>query len=171
MACECSTVECVRVVVNPCSPGTELPIESTVTGNVTIYIDFNGATSVFQVAATEGDNLVVPTFTLNEKYTHRMEVLGQCYEVRTSPAVTPAGTTPPSPPISVNAWQWGSANASGNVVTSPLLTGELAPILWVNEQPIDWADQGVTHDPGTGQLDFSAIGGVFGKLFFQYRNL
>lgn len=170
MACDCEIIECVRVAVNPCSPGTELPIESTITGNVTVSIEFNGATSVFQVAATEGDNIVLPTSALNEKYTHRMEMQGQCYEIRTSPAISGGGSIPVPPPASGNAWQWGDVEASGVIVTSPLLTGELAPIMWVSEQPIDWANHGVTWDPVTGELDFSSMGGIFGKIYFQYRN-
>lgn len=170
MACGCETYECVRVAVNPCSPGTELPIASTITGNVTVSIEFNGATSVFQVAATEGDNIVLPTSALNEKYTHRMEVQGQCYEIRTSPAISGGGSIP-VPPASANAWQWGEVEASGVIVASPLLTGELAPILWLSQMPIDWELQGVTWDPGTGELDFSSMGGAFGKIYFQYRNI
>lgn len=170
MACGCEIVECVRVVVNPCSPGTELPIASTVTGNVAISIDFNGATSLFQISATEGDNLMVPTFILNEKYTHRMEVLGQCYELRTSPAVTPAGTTPPSPPISGNTWEWGSLIINGNSLTSPLLAGELAPIVYVSEMPVSWVAQGWVHNPNAGTLTTPTTF-VNADIIFQYRNI
>lgn len=67
-------------------------------------------------------------------------------------------------------WQWGESAAAGNVITSADLKFTIAPILFLNEQPIDWNAQGVVHDEIAGTLDFTAIGGAFGKVLFQYVN-
>src|SRR5690606_23309154 len=82
----------------------------------------------------------------------------------------PAGGSPSIPPILGNgpAWQWGQLADSGTIVTDDLLKNDIAPLIYVNQQYIDWASYGVTHDPVTGTLDFSALGAVYGTLTFQY---
>lgn len=67
-------------------------------------------------------------------------------------------------------WQWGSVIVNGNSVTSPLLAGELAPIVYVAEMPVSWVAQGWVHNPSTGTLTMpTTFDNV--NMIFQYRNI
>jgi len=125
----------------------------------------------FSISVEEGENIVLPTVVLNEKYTHKLEIFDECYELVTSPVIYGGATVSPTPPSGGSGWQWGGVAANGLVVQSPLLMGDLAPILWINAQPIDWQNVGLVWNSSSGELDFSAVGGAFGTVYFQYRNL
>lgn len=175
MACGCETYSCIEVGVNICNAGTSLGIVADMTGNYLIKVLFNGSWSNMSVLANEDDELAVPTFVLNESYTHEIRItppIGAevCYSAITYPSFNVAGYAP-VPPDS-DTWQWGELDVDGNTVTSNLLTGDLSPIIWINQNPTDWEEVGITHDSGTGTLDFTAIGGITnGKIIFQYKNI
>lgn len=174
MACACDTYSCLDVAVNPCNTGTGLGVTAATSGNYLIRIEFNGMWNNLSVLATEDMELSVPTFVLNENYVHEIIITNpggniSCYNANTYLSFNVAGYTPVPPDN--DTWQWGELDVSGDTVVSNLLAGDLSPIIWINQNPTDWEDVGITHDPESGTLDFTAIGGVIGKIIFQYKNL
>lgn len=175
MACDCETVTNVCIFVNPCNDGTGIGITATETGTYTARLEFNGVYRQFGVQATEGEEISILTSLLNESYTHKLTLISptnetNCYTLSTSIGLGVSGY--PTPSTTDNMWQWYSIeDISGNDVESDYLKGEVSPIIWVNGQDIDWAEQGIIHTAATGTLNFVAVGGIEGKLVFQYRNL
>lgn len=172
MACGCETYTCIEAWVNPCSTGVELPIEASDDATWNARIEFNGQWKAFSFEVSENEDIVLPALVFNEDYTHELRIttnLGveTCYKARTAISTDVAGFTPDPPANDV--WQWGELAVNGNTVSDTLLGGDLSPIIWLNEQPLNWDAQGITHVGDT--LDFTAIGGAFGTLIFQYRNL
>lgn len=172
MACDCETYTCLEAFINPCSAGTELNIIPTADATWNARIEFNGTWIFFGFEVNNGLPIVLPTVVFNEDYVHELRVIDEdgiqtCYRVRSVYQRTLTGFEP-QPPIS-QVWQWGQLAVSGNTVSDLTLGGELAPIMWINEQPIDWAAQGIIH--AGDELDFTSIGGVFGTIIYQYRNL
>jgi len=173
MACGCEDITCVDVYVNPCSTGTDTGIVASQTGNYRALLEFNGVSTNFSVAVTTGEKISFPTFLLNEDYKHQLKLFDTsdefigCYSLNTHIALNIADY-PVTPPETA-AWQWGELTVNGNTVDSNLLTGDISPIIWLNEQPLNWANQGITQT-STG-LDFTTIGGAYGNLVFQYKNI
>lgn len=172
MACDCASFECLEAFVNPCSAGVELNIVPDADATWNARIEFNGTWIFFGFEVNQNLPIVLPRTVFNENYIHELRIIDEadiqtCYKVRTAYQNTLTGFDP-QPPISA-VWQWGELAVNGNTVSDLTLGGEIAPILWLNEQPLDWAQQGITHVGDT--LDFSAIGGAFGTLIYQYRNL
>lgn len=172
MACLCDSYTCINALIDPCNTGTELPIVAPDSETWNGLIEFNGNWQQFGFEVVGGQNIVLPTILFNEDYVHELRLtnaagINTCYKVNAMIGSVLNGFAP-QPPIS-EVWQWGELPISGNTVSNILLGGEIAPIIWVNEQPIDWAAQGVTHVGDT--LDFTSIGGVIGNIIFQYRNL
>lgn len=173
MACGCDNIECIEVLVNLCNAGTEIAIPATQTGNWRLLLEFNRANRNFSIAVTSGDNISIPTFLLNANYVHLLkvyntsDVLVGCYNLNTIIAQGVADY-PVNPPDN-DTWQWATVTANGNQVDDVLLTGDISPIIWLNQQPIEWAAQGIIQT-ATG-LDFTAIGGAVGSLVFQYKNI
>jgi hypothetical protein len=102
MACGCSTYTCIEAWVNPCSEGVELPIEATVTDNITVNVEFNGIWAQASVFATEGEDIILPIALFNENYTHEMRLVMDdvetCYKVRTALRLD-SGEFIPTPPV------------------------------------------------------------------------
>lgn len=173
MACGCEIYECRDVWVNPCNVGTYTGIEATSTGNYRALLEFNGAFREFGVAVQEDQDIAFLTSVLNANYVHELRLYDEndnlfgCYKLKTHLTQSVSGA-PVIPPAD-DTWQWGQITANGNIVDSVLLTGDISPIIWVNEQPVDWVAQGIVQT-GTG-LDFTSIGGAFGTISFQYKNL
>lgn len=172
MACLCDSYICINVIIDPCSTGTELPILAPSSETWNGLIEFNGKWTSFGFEVVGGQNIVLPTLLFNEDYVHELRLtdadgINTCYKVNAIFGSVLSGFEP-QPPIS-EVWQWGELAMSGNTISNILLGGEIAPIIWVNEQPINWVLQGVTHVGDT--LDFTSIGGVFGTIIFQYRML
>jgi hypothetical protein len=171
MDCRCESYSCVSVGVNPCNVGTSLGIEAAMTGNYIAWLEFNGTVTEFGVAATEGEDIAILTSLLNEQYTHELRLTDpmgdiRCYKVKTYPSFTASGA--PVIPVDNDTWQWGQVfNISGNTVDSELLTGDISPYIWLNEQPLDWEEQGITQT-ATGLLFPYTVSGILG---FQYKNL
>lgn len=57
-----------------------------------------------------------------------------------------------------------------NTVSNANLAYEVGRIIFVNAQPVDWAEAGITQDRDTATMDFSAIGGVSGRIIFYYKS-
>lgn len=172
MPCGCATYECLEAFVNPCNAGTDIGITATETGSWNAQILFNGKWTFFAFQVDEGEAVIIPTVVLNEDYVHELrltntEGVTTCYHLRTAYTSVLSGYEP-VPPIS-SVWQWGEVEANGNIVDSELLGGDLSPIIWINQNPTDWEEVGITREGD--ELDFTAIGGAFGKIIFQYRNL
>lgn len=74
--------------------------------------------------------------------------------------------------------QWNEVlvtiDSQTNTVTNEYLQYEISRIVVLNGQLMDWGANGITHtkdaDEGNGVLDFSAIGGVSGRLIFYYKS-
>lgn len=61
-----------------------------------------------------------------------------------------------------------------NTVQNDLFAGEVGDIIYINSQPVMWANNGATQGDiiKTGDtLDFTAIGGIQGWLHFEYRRI
>lgn len=176
MACDCENITRKCVLVNPCNTGTGLGIIANATGTWEAVLAFNGVSRVFSFEADDGDEISVPTSVLNENYVHVLKLTNPndvltCYEISTSIGFGVSGL-PVTPPIN-NTWQWGTiiVNDPSLTVEDNLFQGEVSPIIWANGTPIEWALQGVIHDPETLTMDFTAIGGMQGSLVFQYKIL
>lgn len=172
MACGCESYQCVEIPVNPCNTGTGIGVTAELTCNYTIRLFFNGYTYIVGVMADAGDELSVPTYVLNEQYTHEIRVIDPngtttCYYGETHPEFTAAGYTP-IPPAN-DTWQWGELEVNGMTVSDVLLSGQISPIIWINQNPTDWQEVGITHVGDT--LDFTSIGGVQGTIIFQYKGI
>lgn len=174
MSCDCETYTRICVLVNPCNTATPLGITANATGTWTAVLEFNGVNRQFSFEADEDEEISVPTLVLNENYVHKLKLYNPndiltCYKVSTSLGLSVAGY-PVTPPIN-NTWQWGTliVNDPSLTVEDNLFQGDVSPIIWVNGQPIEWALQGVTHDPETLTMDFTSIGGIQGSLVFQYK--
>lgn len=179
MACGCTTYICKEVFVNPCTVGTSTGIEAAETGNYTFRVEFNGMVSIFSVAALSGEDIVIPTSALNESYTHEATVIAPsgatvCYWLNTMISMSIAYV--PFVPVDNDTWQPHTVvvDEFTNTVTSPYFSGDVADMIWINEQPVQWAVNGVSLGviTKTGDtFDFSAFGGISGKIFFNYKNL
>lgn len=174
MPCGCSTYECLEAWVNPCNAGTYIGITADETATWIMRLEFNGAWKQFSVSVTDGQQVSILTSLLNENYKHElriysslMELLG-CYWLKTS-YTSDVADAPVSPIL--GAWQWATLTVDGNTVTDDVLSGEISPIMWMDGNSIEWEDNGITHDPETETLNFSAIGGYTGEISFQYRIL
>lgn len=172
MACDCASFTCLEAFVNTCSPGVELQVVPTADATWNARIEFNGTWIFFGFEVNQGLPIVLPRTVFNENYIHELRIIDEndiqtCYRVRSAYQNTLVGFEP-QPPIS-QVWQWGELPVNGTTVSDLTLGGELAPILWLNEQPLDWASQGITHVGDT--LDFTAIGFAQGTIIYQYRNL
>lgn len=171
--CPCETYECKNVFLNPCNIGTGIGVTANATGNWMALLEFNGAWQNFGVAVTSGEEVVFLSSVFNENYTHELrlfdanDTLFGCYRLSTVYTKNVSGA-PVIPPAD-DTWQWGQVAANGNIVDSVLLTGDISPIIWYNEQPMDWVQQGVIQT-ATG-LDFTSIGGAYGTISFQYKNI
>lgn len=170
--CGCETYECLEAFVNPCNVGTELDVQAEANGTWNAQILFNEKWTQFGFEVNAGENIVIPTSVLNENYLHELRLFNTtgvqtCYHLKTRYTSVLSGFEP-QPPIS-SIWQWGKLAVNGNTVSDDLLGGDLSTIIWINEQPVDWAAQGITHTGDT--LDFTAIGGAYGNIIFQYRSL
>lgn len=172
MACNCTEYECHDVWVNPCNVGTYIGIEATSTGNWRAVLEFNSSYREFGVAVEEGEQIAFLTSVLNESYVHELRLYDEndtfvgCYKLKTHLTQSVSGA-PVIPPAD-DTWQWGSATGDGTVnLDSELLTGDISPIIWINEQPFDWAANGVTQ--GANGLIFPFA--VSGTIYFQYKNI
>lgn len=166
----CETYDCVEVLVNPCSTGTDLGIESDQTGSWVARLSFNGVYREFGISVTEGESISILTALLNENAVHELQlydnddVLFGCYKVRTRISYNVPDAPVPSPYV-VNGWDWGSVVAAGNTVA--IDADELSPIIWLDSNPIDWVNAGVTFIDGV--LDLTFIGGFTGTISYQYK--
>lgn len=172
MDCRCESYQCVSVGVNPCTTGTSLGIEAAMTGNYTAWLEFNGTITEFGVSATEGEDIAILTSLLNEQYTHELRLTDPegettCYRVKTYPSFTASGA--PVPPIDNDTWQWAEIEGitDTDTVDNVLLTGDVSPMIWLNEQPLNLELQGITQT-ATGLVFPYTISGT---LSFQYKNL
>lgn len=101
MACGCVIFECLRVPFDPCNAGFEIDVVATETGNASIEVLFNENIKQFEVAITEGENIILPTSAFNENYTHEVEITqggeSTCYKLTTIPASGLPDFTPVPP--------------------------------------------------------------------------
>lgn len=174
MSCGCPETICVEVNVNPCTTGTVLDIEATETGIWTGVLEFNNTWKHFGIAVTDGQDISILTALLNENYVHDLVLYDTsgnktCYRLKTR--YTSFVPDAPVPEGHADIWEWKELNMSGNTLVSPYLTGEVAPIIWMDSNPTRWGAQGITHDDETGTLDFTTVGGFEGVITFQYKNL
>lgn len=175
MSCDCETYICTKAFINPCNVGTFIGIEATETGTWTARLGFNNTFREFGISVDDGKEIAIPTELLNENYQHDLKlydsngILINCYKLQTHLTFSVADTDIPSPIFSY--WTWGSVVATGNIIYSDLFKGKISPIIWIDGNSLDWIAQGITHDPVSGELDFTAIGGVNGSLSFQYKLL
>lgn len=171
MDCRCESYQCVSVGVNPCTIGTSLGIEAALTGNYIGQLYFNGTVTEFGVAATEGEDIAILTSLLNEQYSHELVLTNPqgnitCYTIKTYPSFTASGA--PVIPVDNDTWQWGRIEGlSGFAVDDELLTGDISPMVWLNEQYLDREEQGITQT-ATGLLFPYEVSGF---LSFQYKNI
>lgn len=57
-----------------------------------------------------------------------------------------------------------------DTVTNAAFGYEISRIIYVNEQPTDWATKSITQDRDTETLDFTAVGGFSGRLILSYKS-
>lgn len=103
MSCGCETYTCIEAWINPCSAGVSIPIESTVTNNITVMVEFNGMWTSASVLATLGQNIILPVTLFNEDYIHEMRLtmdeVETCYKVNARISLD-SGEFIPTPPVS-----------------------------------------------------------------------
>lgn len=131
MSCGCDTYECLEALVNPCSEGVELPLPAPSTDNLIGRVYFNNTVKVFEVAMTQGDNIIIPTDSVNENYTHEFRTyIGNtqigCYHLKTMLSYDSATFTPVTP--STGGGLDGKA-FTGNDSDSQTFTGLLGKTL------------------------------------------
>lgn len=172
MACGCATYICKEIFINPCEDATSAGIIAEEDGTYQFQVYFNGMVNTFSVQATEGGLIYIPTLSLNESYVHEVRIttpsnVTQCYWfntlINTNVFYTPTDNT---------MWNWAAKSGippSTMLVDDERLTGDISPEIWNDGSGFDWAQNGVVQT-ATG-LDFSAMGGIQGKLTWQYRNL
>lgn len=175
MACDCETSICKEIFYNPCNTSTNIRVTATNSGTYTGYVEFNNTWKYFTVEVTEGQSIYMLSSLLNENYTHRLKLYDSggvltCYSLRTQYAINmdDGGGGEIIPP---GTWQWATMgiDSTTDIVTSLYFLNPVAPILWIDSNPLNWANAGIEHDTETGTLDFSAIGGISGTLNFQYQ--
>jgi hypothetical protein len=166
----CESYECVEVLVNPCSTGTALGIEADETGSWVARLSFAGVYREFGISVTMGESISILTALLNENGVHELQLydntdtLFGCYKVRTRISYNVPDAPVPSPYV-VNGWEWDEVESAGNTVA--IDADELSPIIWLDSNPINWANNGITFIDGV--LDMSAIGGFTGTISYQYK--
>lgn len=174
MACGCDTYGCLDVFVNPCNEWTYIGITAAETGQWLMRIEFNNAWSEFGIEVATGEQVAVPTSTLNESYVHELWIFNisgirTCYKLKTKYSKGVEGA--PVPPGFTDKWNYGTVTANGNTVTSALFTGEVTSIIYLNGAPTLMSDSDITIDSETGVMDLTNIGGYVGTINFWYRNI
>lgn len=172
MACGCATYICKEVFVNPCEDVTSTGIMPSADGTYKFQVYFNEVVNTFSIEATQGQLMYIPTEMLNESYTHEVRVTDpsdtvQCYWFRTI-----INTNIFYTPTDNDMWNWAAKSGippATMLVNDERLTGDISPEIWLDGMGFDWAQNGVVQT-ATG-LDFTAMGGIQGKLTWQYRNL
>jgi hypothetical protein len=171
MACGCATYECLEVLVNPCLASVGIGVNAVEDGEVSGMIYFNGIWTTFNASVTQGQQIYLPTELFNEDYVHELRLTQAneqtCYKVKTLLSLYNS-----TPIIDNSMWNWAAKSgiAPGTmIVEDERLTGDISPEIWNDGSGFDWAQNGVVQT--ASGLDFTSIGGIQGKLTWQYRNL
>lgn len=165
MNCGCQNYVCHNVYLIPCSGSIALPLLADETGTWIMITEFNGITYRTDINVTDGQPIVIPTSALNEKYRHPIRFIrsdgslfnNTCYSLNVMATIF----TNPAPQQTTQTVSFPFKAISGGMVFqhNDLIGVIMHDVITINNASYQAQEMGITHDPATGEVDFTVIGG------------
>lgn len=153
MSCNCPVSTCIKVFVSTCDTGIDIKLTSTVAGDYTFILEFNGAVQQFILTLDEDEDIIIPN-CVNGNYLHELQIFqpdgtllgGTCYGLDVTTVVGSGNGLTPAP--SSKDYIIITVNENATTLTDTWLTTHTASKIYANAQayfsPVDFTQTGDT---------------------------